>query len=77
MNIKGHIKVIYPKYYKAVIYLHEKLEIKETKTTQYSTFKTDIIKVGLVFLICNFFINNIYPANKLSAKKYLLARIWL
>ena len=27
----------------------KKLEVKETKTTQYSTFKTDIIKVGLVF----------------------------
>ena len=29
--------------------------ITKTKTTQYSTFKTDIIKVGLVFLISNFF----------------------
>ena len=31
------------------VLLVKKLEIKEAKTTQYSTFKTDIIKVGLVF----------------------------
>ena len=29
--------------------LVKKLEIEETKTTLYSTFKTDIIKAGLVF----------------------------
>ena len=34
----------------------KKLEMEETKTT-YSTFKTDIIKVGLVFSISNFFIS--------------------
>ena len=45
--------------------------------TQYSTFKIDVIKVGLVFSISNFFINEIYQANELSAKKYFLARIWL
>ena len=28
------------------ILLLKKFEIEETKTTQYSTFKTDIIKVG-------------------------------
>ena len=39
------------------ILLMKKLEMEETKTTKYSTFKTDIIKVGLVFMIFNFFIN--------------------
>ena len=38
------------------VLLVKKLENEETKTTQYSTFKTDIIKVGLVFSISNFFI---------------------
>ena len=37
---------------------------RETKTTKYSIFKTDIIKVGLVFSISNFFINKISHANK-------------
>ena len=36
------------------VLLVEKLEIKETKTTYYSTFKTDIIKLGLVFSISNY-----------------------
>ena len=35
--------------------LVKKLEIKKTKTTKYTTFKTDIIKVVLVFSISNFF----------------------
>ena len=47
------------------------MKIEETKTTLYSTFKTDIIKVGLVFSISNFFINKISHANKWSAKKKL------
>ena len=34
--------------------LVKKLEIKKTKTTKYTTFKTDIIKVILVFSISNF-----------------------
>ena len=38
----------------------KKLEIEETKTTQYSTFKTDIIKVGIVFSISNFFITKTF-----------------
>ena len=38
------------------VLLAKKLEIKETKTTEYSTFKTDRIKVGLVFSISIFFI---------------------
>ena len=41
----------------------KELEIEETKTTQYSTFKTDIIKVGLVFSISNFFIAKTSLAN--------------
>ena len=45
------------------ILLMKKLKIEETKATQYSTFKTDIIKVGLVFSISNFFINKIALAN--------------
>ena len=48
------------------VLLVKKLEIEETKTTQYSTFKTNIIKVGLVFSISNFFINKIYHANNQS-----------
>jgi hypothetical protein len=46
-----------------VILLMKKLKIEETKFTHESTFQTDIIKVGLVFLISNFFINNITLAN--------------
>ena len=46
------------------ILLLKKLEIEETKTTKYSTFKTDIIKVGLVFSISNFFINKVSHAYK-------------
>jgi hypothetical protein len=41
----------------------KKLKIEETKAIQYSTFKTDIIKVGLVFSTSNFFINKIALAN--------------
>ena len=37
--------------------LVKKLEIEETKTTNFTTFKTDIIEVVLVFLISNFFAN--------------------
>ena len=37
------------------IYLHDKF---------YSTFETDIINMGLVFLICNFFITKVSHANK-------------
>ena len=51
------------------VLLVEKLEIEETKTTNYSTFKTDLIKVGLVFSISNFFVNKTYQANNWSAKK--------
>ena len=44
------------------ILLLKMLEIEETKTTQYTTFKTDIIKVGLVFSISNFSSNKIAHA---------------
>ena len=37
----------------------KKLKIEETKATQYSTFKTDMIKVGLVFFDFQLFINKI------------------
>ena len=42
---------------------------KLSSPSMYSTFKTDIIKVGLVFSISNFFINKTYQANNWSAKK--------
>ena len=51
------------------ILLVKKLEIEETKTTKYSTFKADKIKVGLVFSISNFFIAKISLANKWMRKK--------
>ena len=55
----------------------KKLEIEKTKPTFIvSTFKTDIMKVGLVFSIFNFFITKTSLANKwMRKKKYLLAVI--
>ena len=48
----------------------KKLEIEKTKPTSIiSTFKTDMVKVGLVFLISNFFVNKIHQANNWSTKK--------
>ena len=47
--------------------LVKKLEIEKTKATQYTTFKTDIIKVVLVFSISNFFTNKNSQGRKLSA----------
>ena len=56
----------------------KKLEIEKTKLTFIiSIFKTDIIRVGLVFLISNFFIAKTSLANKRMRKKYLLAVIQL
>ena len=52
-----------------IILLIKKLEFGKTKPTQYSTFKTDIMKVGLVFSISNFFTNKVSDANKWSAFK--------
>ena len=51
------------------VLLVKKLEIAETRTTQYSTFKTDMIKVGLVFSFFNFFITKTSLANKWMTKK--------
>ena len=45
------------------------MEIQKNKTTQYTTFKTDIIKVVLVFSISSFFVNKNSQGRKLSAKK--------
>ena len=47
--------------------LVKKLEIEETKTTNYTIFKTDIITVVLVFSISNFFNNENSKGRKLSA----------
>ena len=47
--------------------LIKKLKIEKTKTTQYTTFKTDITKVVLVFSISNFFTNKNSQGRKLSA----------
>ena len=46
--------------------LVKKLEIEKIKTTKYTTFKTDIIKVILVFWISNFFTNKNSQGRKLS-----------
>ena len=59
------------------VLLVKKLEIKETKTIYYSTFKTDIIKVGLLLSISNFFFTKTSLANKWMRKKTLLAEIQL
>ena len=37
--------------------LVKKIEIEKNKTTKYTTFKTNVIKVVLVFSISNFFTN--------------------
>ena len=47
--------------------LVKKLDFEKTKTTSYTTFKTDIIKVVLVLLISNFFTNKNSQGRKLSA----------
>ena len=59
---EGIIFLIY--LFARAILLMKKLKIEETKATQYSAFKTDIIKLGLVFLISVFFTNKISHANK-------------
>ena len=50
----------------------KKLKIEETKATKQSTFKTDIIKVGLDFSISNFFIDKIALANGYSCSNFAL-----
>ena len=59
------------------ILLLTKLEIEETYITKYSTFKTDIIKVGLVFSISNFLLIKFLMQINGWGKKYLLAVIQL
>ena len=46
------------------ILIIKKLNFEKTKPTCYSTFETDITKVGLVLLISNFFINKISQGRK-------------
>ena len=46
--------------------LIKKLDFEKTKTTEYATFKTDIIKVVLVFSISNFYTNKNSQGRKLS-----------
>ena len=58
----------------------KKLEIEKTKPTfNISTFKTDIIKVGLVFSISNFFIAKTSLANnwRSFSSSYLALAIFL
>ena len=55
--------------YVVTVFNPSEFHFSEVTFFQNSTFKTDIIKVCLVSSISNFFINNIYPANKLSVKK--------
>ena len=47
--------------------LIKKLDFEKTKTTKYTTFKTDIIKVVISFSISNFFTNKNSQGRKLSA----------
>ena len=50
----------------------KKLEIEKTKPTFIiSTFKTDIIKVGLVFSISNFFINKSFFKTEIEKESVL------
>jgi hypothetical protein len=62
------------------ILLIKKLDFEKTKPTSYSTFKTDITKVGLVFSISNFFINKISQGRKsvrgLAAANYLYSHTY-
>ena len=46
------------------VLLVKKLKVNETKTNYYSFFKIDIIKVGLVFSISNFFTTKTSMTNK-------------
>ena len=69
---RGLIKLNYRKkvFYFALNFLPweflliKRLDFEKTKPSQYSTFKTDITKVDLVFSISNFFFNKNSHANK-------------
>ena len=54
-------------FFRTQFLLMKKLEIKKTKTTKFITFKTDKIKVVLVFSISNFFTRKNCQIRKLSA----------
>ena len=55
----------------------KKLEIEKTKPTFIiSTFKTDIIEVGLVFSISNFFINKFFLKYKSIKNHYFSWIFW-
>ena len=59
-------------------FVNKKVGIKKkTKPTQYITFKTDITKLGLVFLISNFFKENFPGKELVLGKKYHLDLICL
>ena len=46
--------------------LVKKSKIEKTKTTKYTTFKSDIVKVVLVFSIYNFFTKWKFPGKKIE-----------
>ena len=48
-------------------FLIKKLDFEKTKPTQYLTFKTDITKVGLVFLISTFLLRKFVREGNLFA----------
>ena len=64
LNYRKKIFIFSSIYFARDILSTKKLEIEETKTTLHSTFKTDIMKMGLVFSISNFFHNKSSLANK-------------
>ena len=49
------------------IFINKKLDFEKTKATQYTTFKTDILEVVLVFSISNFFTIKNSKGRKFSA----------
>ena len=49
--------------------LIQKLKIQKTKTTMYTTFKTDVITVALVFLIFNFLLTKILREGNVFVEK--------
>ena len=45
------------------------MEIEKTKSTQTTTFKTDMIKVVLVFSISTFFCKKKFPGKEIESEK--------
>ena len=72
MNI-GKAELLQVEFYLALNFLPlefllmKKLDFEKTKTTYNTSFKTDIIKVVLVFSISNFYCNKNSRGRKLSA----------